>query len=355
MDWGAFFEAAALGRQRTVVAWQPSAVKGVASLVASRPSTSWKDYLRFHAIHEYADVLPRAFAEAAADMRARPSSRATQRALAITQSAMADAIGELYAARYFPSDAEGAGARASSPTSRRRSASTWHTRRGCRRPAGRSRWPSSIGCTSASAIRKRGRTGATFASTPTDAFGNAQRIADRTYRHALARLVKPYDPHEWVLTPQTAGALLNFQQNAYLFAAALLQPPKYDSTASDAAAYGAIGAIIGHDMSHFVDVLGADYEPDGRMRRWWTADDAAKFEAAAEPIVRQFSAYQPLPGLHVDGRLTRTENVADLAGLVAAFEAHREVLGATAADADRRASCRTASSSSRSPRPSARR
>jgi predicted metalloendopeptidase len=137
------------------------------------------------------------------------------------------------------------------------------------------------------------------------------------------------------LTPQTAGALLNFQQNAYLFAAALLQPPKYDAAASDAAAYGAIGAIIGHDMSHFVDVLGADYEPDGRMQRWWTADDAATFEAAAEPLVRQFSACQPLPGRNVDGRLTRTENVADLAGLVAAFEAHRRSLGAAAADAER--------------------
>ena len=149
---------------------------------------------------------------------------------------------------------------------------------------------------------------------------------------ALARLTKAYDPHEWVMTPQTAGAVLIFQQNAYTFSAALLQPPKYDSTASDAATYGAIGAIIGHDMSHFVDVLGADYQPDGRMRRWWTADDSAKFEAAADPIVTQFSQYTPLSGLHLNGRLTRTENVADLAGLIAAFEAHRKSLGAKAAD-----------------------
>ena len=100
-----------------------------------------------------------------------------------------------------------------------------------------------------------------------DAFGNVQHIAERNYRHALARLAKPYDPHEWVMTPQTVGAVLIFQQNAYTFSAALLQSPKYDSTMSDAAAYGAIGAIIGHDMSHFVDVLGADYEANGRMRQ----------------------------------------------------------------------------------------
>jgi predicted metalloendopeptidase len=91
-------------------------------------------------------------------------------------------------------------------------------------------------------------------------------------------------------------------------------------------------------MSHFVDVLGADYEPDGRMRRWWTAEDSAKFETAAEPIVRQFSEYQPLPGLSVNGRLTRTENVADLAGLAAAFEAYRKSLGARATDRDDRRS-----------------
>jgi predicted metalloendopeptidase len=130
------------------------------------------------------------------------------------------------------------------------------------------------------------------------------------------------------------GAVLIFQQNAYEFAAAFLQPPKYVPTASSAATYGAIGAIIGHDMSHFVDVLGADYEPDGRMRRWWTEDDLSRFEAAAEPIVRQFSEYEPLPGVHVDGRLARTENVADLAGLTAAFEAYRKSLGAKAEDKD---------------------
>ena len=165
-----------------------------------------------------------------------------------------------------------------------------------------------------------------------DAFGNARRIAERNYRQAIARLDQPYDQHEWVMPPQTAGAVLIFQQNAYEFAAALLQPPKYDSAASDAAAYGAIGAIIGHDMSHFVDVLGADYEPSGEMRHWWTAEDSARFEAAADPIVRQFAAYEPLPGLHVNGRLTRTENVADLAGLTAALEAFHKTLRTKAED-----------------------
>ena len=126
--------------------------------------------------------------------------------------------------------------------------------------------------------------------------------------------------------------MLIFQQNAYDFAAALLQAPKFDSTASDAANYGAIGAIIGHDISHYVDVLGADYDTAFAERHWWTAEDMARFQAAAEPLVQQFNGYRPFPDVAVNGSLTRTENVADLAGLTAAFEAYRLTLGSGARD-----------------------
>ncbi|HWA40238.1 MAG TPA: M13-type metalloendopeptidase, partial [Gemmatimonadales bacterium] len=132
----------------------------------------------------------------------------------------------------------------------------------------------------------------------------------------------------------TAGALLIFQLNAYDFTAALLVPPKYDPAASDAAAYGAIGSIIGHDVSHYVDLLGADYGPDGAARNWWTAADRAGFDARTAPLVAQFEEYRPLPGLRIDGRRTRTENVADLAGLVAAFDAYRAARGEDHPDAD---------------------
>jgi predicted metalloendopeptidase len=322
MDWDAFFDAAGLSHQPVVVAWQPSAVRGVASLVASRPLDAWKDYLRFHVIDEYADVLPRAFAEAAATMHEDRRTR-EQRALAMTQSALAGPVGQLYAERYL------------SPAQKARvRVIIANVARAFRQHVMNAAWLSPASRATALAKLDALYVGIGYPEhwedwsdlriDPTDGFGNAQRIADRAYRHALARLDRPYDQHEWVMPPQTAGAVLIFQQNAYEFAAALLQPPKYDSTASDAAAYGAIGAIIGHDMSHFVDVLGADYEPSGEMRHWWTAEDSARFEAVADPIVRQFSAYEPFPGLHVNGRLTRTENVADLAGLVAAFEAYRK-------------------------------
>ena len=113
---------------------------------------------------------------------------------------------------------------------------------------------------------------------PMDAVGNLRRVADRNYRRALARLGQPVDMTEWWMAPQTVGAVLVFQQNALTFSAALLQAPKYDPTASDAANYGAIGAIVGHEASHFVDPLGAEYEADGRCRRWWTPEDSAGFQ-----------------------------------------------------------------------------
>ena len=130
----------------------------------------------------------------------------------------------------------------------------------------------------------------------------------------------------------TPVALLVFQQNAYDFAAALLQSPKYDPAANDAASYGAIGAIIGHDVTHFVDVLGAEYDTDGAMHRWWTGEDMRRFESAAEPLVNQFSSYHPFSDASVEGKLTRTENVADLGGLVAAFDAYRSTLCRRASD-----------------------
>jgi predicted metalloendopeptidase len=330
MDWRAFLEAAGLDNQIVVVAWQPSALKGIAALVASKPLDAWKDYLRFHAIDQYADVLPRAFAETGNELRGDKRTR-DERALAVTQAAMAGAIGELYAKRYF------------SPAQKARVLRIIaNVTAAFREHVARTPWLSApsrkialakidalyVGIGSPEAWENW----ADIRIDSADALGNLQRVAERSYRQAVGRLAQRFDQHEWSMTPQTVGALLNFQQNAYTFSAALLQSPKYDSTASDAAMYGAIGAIIGHDVSHFVDVLGADYEPNGRLHRWWTPDDSAKFEAAAEPLVRQFSAYEALPGVYVDGRLTRTENVADLGGLTAAFEAHRKALGAKTTD-----------------------
>jgi predicted metalloendopeptidase len=165
-----------------------------------------------------------------------------------------------------------------------------------------------------------------------DPLGNLRRVADRDYRAAAGRLGQPVDLRSWAMPPQRVGALLVFQQNSYVMSAALLEAPKYDHESSDAAAYGSVGALIGHDVTHYIDTLGADYDPEHRMRHWWTAEDMERFQALAQPLVDQFAAYQALPGLPVDGKLTLTENIADLGGLAAAFDAYRATLGSKATD-----------------------
>jgi putative endopeptidase len=341
MDWRAFFAAAGLGRQQAFVAWQPSAVKGAAALVASQSLQVWKDYLRVRLIDVHADVLPRSFAEAAAGLRSAaaaspPPGERAQRALDATQSAMGDALGRMYAERYFPAEhkarVQAIAANVIAAFGQRVEAVTWMS-------------PD----TKAMALAKlkalyfgvgypeKWRDYWELAVDPADAVGNFQRVADLNYRQAVARLGQPVDRASWAswaITAQRPGAFLLFQQNAYNFAAALLQPPKFDPAASDAANYGAIGAIVGHEVSHLVDTLGAEYEADGRMRRWWTPEDMARYQAAIEPLVAQFSSYQPFPDLAVNGQLTLTENLADLGGLEAAFAAYRRTLGSKASDKD---------------------
>jgi endothelin-converting enzyme/putative endopeptidase len=344
MDWSAFFAAAGLAEQQSFVAWQPSTVKGVAALVSSQPLQAWKDYLRVRVIAEYVEVLPRAFADQALALRGEATSTAaaapvagqtqrsrTERATHATQSAMNDAIGRLYVERHFPAvhkaRVHAIAANVLAAFTRRVEAVTWMS-------------PDSKAMALAKlkalyfgvGYPEKWQDYSDLTVDPADAVGNMRRIADRNYRQTLARVGKPADKTEWSVAPQWAGGLLMFQQNSYNFTAALLQAPKFDPAAPDAMNYGAIGAIVGHEMSHFVDTLGAEYEADGRARRWWSAEDITRFEAAYTPLVNQFSAYRPVPDLAIDGKLTLTENIADLGGLAAAFDAYRATLGSKAAD-----------------------
>jgi len=336
MDWFAFFAAGGLARQDAFVAWQPSAVTGVAALVGSEPLPEWKDYLRFHVVHAYADVLPRAVAEQALALRGavtgqpQPSPRA-QRALESTQLAMSDAIGRMYAERYFPAERKA-----------RVEAIVANVVAAFRRRVEAAAWMSPATRTLALAKLKTLYFGIGYPKTwqdysdlavdAADPVGNLRRVAGRNYRRAVARLGRPVDKTEWWIAPQTVGAVLVFQQNAYNFPAALLQAPKFDPAASDAANYGAIGAIVGHEVSHFVDMLGAEWDAERRMRHWWTAKDLSRFETLVEPLAKQVSAYRPLPDMKIDGKRTQTENIADLAGLAASFDAYRRALGSRATD-----------------------
>jgi predicted metalloendopeptidase len=254
-----------------------------------------------------------------------------QRALEATQQAMSGVIGQMYTERYFPPSQK---ARVQIIVSKVIAA--------FRKRVNGVAWL--MPATKALALAKldtvyfgvgfpeKWPNYSTLTVNPQDAVGNRHRAAEWNYQYALRKIGQSADHTEWWIAPQTVGAVLLFQQNAYNFSAALLQPPKFDPAASDAANYGAIGAILGHEVSHFVDTLGADYQANGGKTRWWTATDLAQYQDATLPLVQQFSHYQPFPDLSIDGKVTLVENVADLAGLESAFDAHRLALGPGAKD-----------------------
>jgi predicted metalloendopeptidase len=319
LDWAQFFEAAGLGSQQALVAWQPDAIKGCAALVESQPLSTWLDYLRARTLDEQADILPRPFQESSATIH---GARSTD----TPPAALGGLIAQLYAERHFPAAQKARVnliVRNVSAAFRRRVESVSWLSPASRRAALAKidvvyfgvgypeRWPNY----------------SSLVVNAADPIGNRMRLAEWNYRETVSRVGQPVDPAAWWITPQTPGAVLLFNQNAYNFAAALLQAPKYDAAASDAMNYGAIGAIVGHELSHFVDTLGADYDAAGAKVRWWTPQDMTGYEAATAPLVRQYSNYSIPSGEHLDGKLALVENVADLAGLSAAFDAYRLTLG----------------------------
>jgi predicted metalloendopeptidase len=327
INWTAFFTAAKLSKQQSFVVWQPDAITGAAALVAAQPLPAWLDYLRFHAIHAHIEVLPRAFAGQALNQN---GSRA-QRALASTQQAMSGILGQLYAERYFPPQqkarVQAIAANVIEAFRQRVAAVTWLT------PASKKQALAKLQTVYFGVgYPEKWQDYSDLKVDAADPIGNLQRLADWNYARALAHIGAPVDVRQWWIAPQTAGAILTFHQNAYNFSAALLQTPKFDPTASDAMNYGAIGAIIGHEVSHFVDTLGADYDVSRRKVHWWTPEDTAGYEAATRPLVEQFSNYRPLADTTIDGKRTLVENVADLGGLAAAFDAYRRTLGSKVAD-----------------------
>jgi len=160
-----------------------------------------------------------------------------------------------------------------------------------------------------------------------DIFGNMWRGRLWEYRREVARLGKAIDRKEWSMTPQTVNAVNLPLQNALNFPAAILQPPFFDPQAPAAANYGAIGAVIGHEISHTFDAEGSAFDSKGRVRNWWTAADMAHFQAATAKLAAQYDTYKPFPDLSVNGKQTIDEDIADLAGLADAYDGYQASLG----------------------------
>jgi putative endopeptidase len=331
LDWPAFFGAAGLAQQREFVVWQPGAVSGISSLTASVPLETWKDYLRFHLIETHSGFLPKAFVAEHFAFHQRVLSGTPQqqprwkRAVEETNDALGEAVGKLYVARYFPPEEK---ARAEAMV--RNLIAAFETR------IDRLDWMAPETRAKAKAKLATLKVGVGYPEhwrdysglevVRGDAFGNDQRAQLFEYHRSLEKLGQPVDRGEWAMNPQLVNAVNLPAMNAINFPAAILQPPNFDPKRDPAMDYGAIGAVIGHEISHSFDDQGALFDASGRLQNWWTKQDFAHFEAAGKRLIEQFNAYHPFPDISVNGRQTLSENIADVAGLADSLDAWRLTL-----------------------------
>ncbi len=327
LDWNAYFKSAGLAGVKRVDLWQPSAIVGESKLVASQPLDAWKDLLVFHTLNAAAPLLPKAYADLSFDffgktLQGTPEQRERwKRAVSATSSDLGDAVGQLYVKKYFP-----ASSKAAAEAMVKNLISAFRTgiqNLAWMSPQTKQKAEAKLDTLKVSVgYPDHWRDYSSLVIKPDDALGNHQRAVKFEYELAKAKIGKPIDDNEWWMTPQTVNAVNLPLQNALNFPAAILQPPFFDPAADPAANYGAIGAVIGHEISHSFDNTGADFDAHGRLRNWWTPADLKHFEAATDALAAQYSSYEALPGLHVNGKQTLGEDIADVSGLTAAYRAY---------------------------------
>lgn len=331
LDWARLLNAARLGNQQDFIIWQPAAVTKIAALVASQPLDVWKDWLAFHQINQMTAVLPKAFDDAhfafyGTEINGQPQQQIRQkRALASLDAQLGDAVGKRYVARYFPAsskaDIESMVNNIKAALEKRIDALQWMAP-GTKAEAKKKVATMVVGIGYPDTWRN-------YASVDVrrdDAFGNLYRAQLANYEYQLSKIGKPVDRHEWWLEPQTVNAQNQPLQNSLNFPAAILDRGFYDPAADAAAKYGAIGSVIGHEISHSFDNLGATFDSTGKLRNWWTPGDFAHFNQAGAALAAQYDAYEALPGLHLNGKQELGENIADVAGLAAAYDAWKASL-----------------------------
>lgn len=326
--WDARLEAAGLGDVQEVVVGELSAMTPLAALSLSTPVSTWRDYITWHYIRGYANVLPKTLDDANFDFYGRilngqPQQRERwKRAIASVNNTLGEAIGQLYVARHFPPEAK---------------AQTLELVENMRRAYGeriqQAAWMSAE--TKTAALEKlasfrpkigypdQWRDYSRYEVRSGDAFGNYVRFAEFSWQHDLERLGRPSDREEWFMVPHAVNAYYNPPFNEIVFPAGYLQPPLFDPNADPACNYGGVGGVIGHEMGHGFDDQGAKSDARGVLRDWWQPQDVQRFQALTGRLAEQYDAFEPLPGLHVNGRLTLGENIGDCGGLQVALHAYR--------------------------------
>jgi len=332
LDWKSFFEAAQLGQQQKFDAFDAGAIPRIAALVGSEPLDSWKDWLAFHQINQNAEVLPTKFDQLSFAFNSKellgteqPRPR-EKRAIAAVNENIGDAVGKLYTDRYFPASAKTAiqdmVTKIKAAFVSRIDGLTWMA------PATKAEAKKKVETMAVGVGYPDNWTDFSSVKLAADsAYANKQAASKLRYSQQIAKIGKPLDKNEWWMNAQLVNAVNLPVQNGLNFPAGILQPPFYNAKADPAYNYGAIGAVIGHEVSHSFDDAGSAFDSTGLMRNWWTPNDLATFKKNAQALSDQYDTYEPFPGLHVKGNLTLGENIADVAGLSAAYDAYKASLG----------------------------
>ncbi|QIK96140.1 M13 family peptidase [Sphingomonas sp. HDW15A] len=314
-----------------VVVSQPSAVTGIAKLIAATPLQVLKDQLTVRSISSFGAVLPKTidekvFAFYGTALSGTPEQEARwKRGVNFVTSALADDVSKIYVERHYPPETKAAMdelvRNVVAALGRRIDGLTWmKPETKARARAKLANFNTKIG------YPERWQDYSALEIRPGDAFGNAWRAQEWAHNDNVSKLGQPIRRWEWGMTPMTVNAYANFGMQEIVFPAAILQPPFFDPHADPAVNYGGIGAVIGHEISHHFDDQGAKYDEKGRLNDWWTKEDVAAFERLTKELVAQYDAYEPLPGMKVKGAFTLGENIGDLAGVTIAYDAYRHSL-----------------------------
>ncbi len=328
-DWSGYLQETGLnGKIDYVIVSQPSFFAGMEELLKSIPLEDWKVYFQWHLINNSASYLSKSFVDQSFAFYGTILSGVPEmqprwkRGVRATEGAFGEGLGKVYVAKYFPPESK-----------KRMDQMVKNLLETYRISIDQLDW---MGPETKKEAQKKLATFTTkigypnkwrdysdLKVSPKDLLGNVERSNLFDYAYELNKLGKPIDREEWGMTPQTVNAYYNAQLNEIVFPASILQPPFFDANVDDAVNYGAIGAVIGHEISHGFDDQGAKYDGAGNLRDWWTAEDHKNFAAKTKMLVDQYSAFSPLAGYFVNGVLTLGENIADNSGIAIAYKAYQ--------------------------------
>ena len=329
IDWNTYFKGIGFTKLDSVIVSQPKYMKALQTILAENKVSAWKEYMKWNLINGSTALLSTKIESANFDFYGKTMTGAIkqrpreERALQTVNGTIGEALGKLYVEKMFP-----AAAKEKAEKMIKNIIAAYETR------INNLTWMSAE--TKTKAIEKLNKItikigypdqwkdyskleiknvaeGGSF-------FENSKNLAKWNFQKDIEKLDKPVDKTEWYMSPQTVNAYYNPAYNEIVFPAAILQPPFYNYQADEAVNYGGIGAVIGHEISHGFDDSGARYNADGNLVDWWTANDLTQFTALGTALADQYTALEPLPGVHVDGKFTLGENIGDLGGINAAYD-----------------------------------